>query len=65
MSEKGVLLRKQRSQDVESVFGDLKMNGHFRRFHLRGKIKVKTEFGILALSHNLRKIHFSDLKRAN
>ena len=65
MSEKGVLLRKQRSQDVESVFGDLKMNGHFRRFHLRGKIKVKTEFGILALSHNLRKIHFSDLKKAN
>ena len=64
MSEKGVLLRKQRGQDVESVFGDLKMNQHFRRFHLRGKAKVKAEFGIIALSHNLRKIHLSKLKKA-
>lgn len=64
MSEKGIALRKQRGQDVESVFGDLKNNHRFRRFHLRGKQKVKAEFGILVLSHNLRKIHSHDLKKA-
>ncbi|HYV94343.1 MAG TPA: IS1182 family transposase [Chitinophagales bacterium] len=63
MSEKGIALRKQRGCDVESVFGDLKHNQHFRRFHLRGKQKVKAEFGIVVLSHNLRKIHFHDLKK--
>jgi transposase len=65
LSEKGIGLRKQRGQDVESVFGDLKMNGHFRRFHLRGKSKVKAEFGILALSHNVRKIHLQELKKVS
>jgi transposase len=65
LSEKGIGLRKQRGQDVESVFGDLKMNGHFRRFHLRGKHKVKAEFGILALSHNVRKIHLQELKKVS
>jgi hypothetical protein len=62
MSEKGITLRKQRGCEVESVFGDLKMNQHFRRFHLRGKQKVKTEFGMVALSHNLRKIYLRELK---
>jgi Transposase DDE domain len=64
-SEKGITLRKQRGQDVESVFGDLKTNQRFRRFHLRGKQKVKAEFGIVVLSHNLRKIHLHDLKKAS
>jgi hypothetical protein len=29
----------------------------FRRFHLRGIKKVKTEFALIAMSHNLRKLH--------
>jgi transposase len=65
VSEKGIALRKQRCQDVESVFGDLKNNQRFRRFHLRGKQKVKAEFGIAALSHNLKKIHLHDLNKAS
>lgn len=65
MSEKGIALRKQRGHDVESVFGDLKSNQGFRRFHLRGKQKVKAEFGIAVLSHNLRKIHLQDLKKVS
>jgi len=64
-SEKGILLRKRRGVDVESVFGDLKMNQGFRRFHVRGKEKVKAEFGILVMSHNLRKIHLQDLQKAS
>ena len=55
-SDKGIELRKQRSCDVETVFGNIKQNKHFRRFSLRGKAKVELEFGLVALAHNLRKI---------
>lgn len=62
-SEKGQALRRKRGQEVESCFGDLKMNLGFRRFHLRGKEKVKVEFGVLVIAHNLRKIFFKDLAK--
>ena len=45
----------QRPQDVEAVFGNLKNNKHFKRFHLRGLKKVEIEFGLLAIAHNLAK----------
>lgn len=54
-SEDGVKHRKQRCQDVEPVFGNIKQNHHFRRFMLRGKEKVGLETGLLLLAHNLRK----------
>lgn len=56
-TEKGNRLKRMRGQEVESCFGDLKMNMGFRRFHLRGKAKVKAETGILLIAHNLRKIY--------
>lgn len=56
-SEKGVALRKRRGADIESCFGDLKHNMGFRRFHLRGLQKVKTEITVVAMAHNLRKMH--------
>jgi len=34
----------------------LKQNWGFRRFMLRGLDKVKTEWGILCIAHNLAKI---------
>ncbi len=46
----------QRKIDVESVFGHIKGNRSFRRFLLRGLDKVHTEFGIVALAHNLLKV---------
>ena len=46
----------QRKIDVESVFGHIKGNRSFRRFLLRGLEKVHTEFGIVALAHNLLKV---------
>ena len=55
-SEEGWFLRKQRSIEIESCFGDIKHNMGFRRFHLRGIDKVKTEFTLIAMAHNLRKI---------
>ena len=49
-------LYAQRKTDVESVFGNLKGNLAFTRFLLRGLTKVRTEFGLVAMAHNLRKL---------
>lgn len=56
-SEKGVELRKRRGNEIESVFGDKKLNNRKRRYHLRGTIKVNLEAGLYYISHNMRKIH--------
>lgn len=61
-SSKGVELRKKRSIEIESCFGDIKHNMGFRRFHLRGIKKIKTEITIVSMAHNLRKLQ---LKQAN
>ena len=52
----GIELRKKRSIDVESVFGDIKHNQGFKRFSLRGFEKVNAEFGLVALAHNIKKV---------
>ena len=39
----------------EAVFGDIKYNHGFKRFRLRSNEKVKVEFGLVALAHNIRK----------
>lgn len=54
-TKKGIKKRKQRCCDVETVFGAIKYNHHFKRFMLRGIEKVNVETGLLALAHNLRK----------
>jgi len=56
-SEIGIKLRKQRGVDVETIFGDLKQNLKLRRFLLRGVFKVRMEFGLYSLAHNLKKMH--------
>ncbi len=62
-TDKGIQLRKQRSIEIESCFGDIKHNMGFRRFHLRGLRKVKTEFTLIAMAHNLRKISIQLTKK--
>lgn len=52
----GQRLRAARSVEVETVFGHLKHNMGFRRFHLRGLEKVKTEWGLVSIAHNMRKL---------
>lgn len=54
-SERGIYYRKKRPVDVEPIFGNIKQNKKFKRFYLRGLGKVKTEFGLLAIAHNLAK----------
>lgn len=63
-SREGDLLKRQRAIEVETCFGDIKMNQGFRRFHLRGKQKVQAEFGLVAIAHNLRKIQIKLQKQA-
>ena len=56
-SEEGILLRINRSIKVEGAFGVLKQDMGFRRFVLRGSVKVQTEFLLLCLGYNLNKLH--------
>ena len=56
-SDEGIRLRKQRSVDVEPVFGQMKNNRGFRRFTMRGLDNVHLEFGLHSLAHNLMKMH--------
>jgi len=55
-SENGKKLRSQRGVDVESVFGQIKHNKQFRRFYLKGLNKVNTEWGIISIAHNIKKM---------
>ena len=55
-SEKGKELRSQRAVEVEQTFGRIKGCWSFRRFHLRGTDKVKIEWGLLAIAHNITKM---------
>lgn len=56
LSDEGLRYRSLRPQDVEAVFGSLKNNKHFKRFHLRGFKKVEIEFALLAIAYNLAKV---------
>lgn len=61
-SEEGKKKRSQRSTEIETYFGDIKHNMGFRRLHLRGLDKVKTELLLVGLAHNLRKMHINQAK---
>jgi len=49
-------LRKRRSVEVETVFGQIKGNQGFRRFLLRGMEKASTEWGLLSLGYNFKQL---------
>ena len=53
MSKEGSHYIRRRSYEVEGVFSQLKWNRGFRRFLLRGKLKVVIEVGLLSISHNI------------
>jgi transposase len=56
-TEKGRLLRVNRSIQAEGVFGVLKWNYGFKRFLTRGHVNVRTESLLLALGFNINKLH--------
>lgn len=55
-SEYGLQMRSLRPVEVESVFGDIKGNFGIRRFVLKGLNKVKLEWGLHCIAHNMRKM---------
>ena len=55
-TEDGKKLYKKRKQTVEPVFGIIKSAIGFARFRLRGMQKVATEWTLIALAYNCRRI---------
>ena len=55
-TEYGRQLRMNRSIQAEGVFGVLKENYGFRRFLCRGKKNIKTEFLLLGIAYNIKKL---------
>jgi transposase len=55
-STEGKKMRSQRPIEVESVFGHIKWNRGFKRFLLKGLDKVKIEWGLLSIAHNMLKL---------
>lgn len=56
-SDYGILLRLNRSIQVEGAFGVLKEDMRFRQFLLRGQVKVEIEFLLLCMAYNVNKLH--------
>lgn len=56
-TEKGALLRVNRSIQAEGVFAMIKEDMNFRRFMLRSSIKVEVEWTLLSLAYNILKLH--------
>jgi transposase len=55
-SKDGMLKYHKRLATVEPVFAHIKGIMEFRRFLLRGKEKVKAEFSLICMAHNIKKI---------
>ena len=53
----GRAMYSRRKTIVEPVFGQIKEARGFRRFLLRGIAKVRGEWSLISLTHNLLKLH--------
>ena len=56
-SDEGILLRVNRSIQVEGSFGELKQDMQFRRYLSRGTENVLAESILLAMARNMNKLH--------
>ncbi|WP_367277854.1 transposase [Clostridium sp.] len=57
ISDEGCMLRVNRSIQVEGSFTQIKQDMNFRRFMCRGQKNVLAESILLAMAHNINKIH--------
>ena len=57
ISEEGCLLRMNRSIQAEGSFAQIKHDMNFRRFMCRGRKNVLAESILLAMAHNINKLH--------
>lgn len=56
-SDAGHALYAKRKHSIEPVFGQIKANRRIDRFRQRGRAAVRTEWRLIAASHNLLKLH--------
>jgi hypothetical protein len=56
-SDRGGEFYKQRAQLIEPIFGHTKHNRGFTRFARRGRSAARTEWRLIATTHNLLKLH--------
>jgi transposase len=64
-SSKGIELSKRRGWEIETFFGDLKMNQGYRRIRLRGLAKATLELAYHSITYNLRKMCILQNKTQN
>jgi hypothetical protein len=57
ISDEGCELRMNRSIQAEGSFGEIKQDMGFRRFLCKGKQNVLAESILLAMAHNINKLH--------
>jgi len=55
-SEEGKRIYEKRAYTVEPVFGQIKWDGRKLSMDLRGSVKVRGEFSLMCLVHNVKKI---------
>lgn len=63
-SDKGAELYSRRQWMVEPVFADIKQNRRAGRFRRRGRAAVRSEWRLIAATHNLLKLHRHTLAAA-
>jgi hypothetical protein len=56
-TQAGAAVYAARKGIVEPVFGQIKQVRHFRQFLLRGLAKVRSEWALVCLTHNILKLH--------
>ncbi len=56
-SEAGRALYRKRKYSIEPVFGQIKGNRRLDRFQRRGRAAVRSEWRLIAATHNLLKLH--------
>ena len=57
ITAEGCLLRMNRSIQAEGSFAQIKQDMNFRRFMCRGQKNVLAESILLAMAHNINKLH--------
>jgi hypothetical protein len=60
----GRALYRQRQITIEPVFGQIKFNRAIKRFHRRGRAACRSEWRLIAATHNLLKLHNHQLTAA-
>jgi len=63
-TEHGRGLYRNRQAMIEPVFGHTKFNRGFERFRRRGRSAARSEWRLIAATHNLLKLHRHSLQAA-